>query len=408
MKKKVLVLGKGVANDGVVMLLKTDQIEYDYLNLDEVEHYDYECVVKAPGIPYTNDQIQKFLQSKIQVITDIELACILRKKFYIGVTGSNGKTTTVSMIAHILSAKYNVVACGNIGYSVCRALVERPDADIYVVELSSFQLENATIDLNISVLLNVHPCHLDHHSEYKNYLDSKSNICKNQSNGHYCVYHLDDPLLRDMVRMTSAKKIAFSKTSYLAKCYLHDETIFFNQKKILKTKEERAMILEDELAAIAVTSLVKGICPRVIQQQLKSFEEIEYRLTKINEYIYNDAKSTNPYSTIAALECFSSVDLICGGYDRKENLNCLNDSLHKIKRVYAYGATKNKIKEYMSSHQVECLTFDSLDEAFIKAYHDRTNEVLLFSPMFASFDSFQNYIERGKYFNELATKIVES
>lgn len=404
---KILVLGKGVANDGVVLLLEEEQLEYDYLNLDEVDNFEYEFVVKAPGIPYTENLIQKFLELKIQVITDIELAFLLRKKFYIGVTGSNGKTTTVSMIAHILSAKYDVVACGNIGYSVCRALVEKPNAEIYVVELSSFQLEHAKIDLNISVLLNVHPCHLDHHQRYKEYLDSKINLCKNQSETHYCVYNLDDPLLKDMVRMTNAQKIAFSKTSYFANCHLFDGRIVHNNKKILKVKKERSMIIEDEMAAIATTSLVKGITPKMIQQQLSSFEEIEYRLTKVNDFIYNDAKSTNPYATIAALECFSTVELICGGYDRNENLNCLQDSLKKIKRVYAYGATKSKIEEYMTSHQIECLTFDSLDEAFKKAYRDRVDEVILFSPMFASFDSFKNYIERGKYFNELARKIVE-
>ena len=407
MEKKVLVLGKGVANDGVILLLDEEHIPYDYLNIEELTSYDYDYVVKAPGIPATEEVIQLFLNKKTPIITDIELAFLLRKKFYIGVTGSNGKTTTVSMIAHILSARYDVVACGNIGYSVCRALVEHPTADIFVVELSSFQLEYAKIDLNISVLLNAHPCHLDHHQDYQGYLESKANICKNQSSSHYCVCHLDDPMVRDIVRNTSAKLISFSKSSYLAKCYILQDNIYFDKKHILKIRDSRPFILEDQMAAISVASLVKGMCPKIIRKQIESFEEVEYRLTKINDFIYNDAKSTNPYATLAALDCFSEVELVCGGYDRKENLNCLQNSLPKIKRVYAYGQTKNKIKEYMSSHQVECLTFESLDEAFIQAYKDRLNEIILFSPMFASFDSFKNYIERGKYFSELARKIAE-
>ncbi len=161
------------------------------------------------------------------------------------------------------------------------------------------------------------------------------------------------------------------------------------------------------MAAISAVSLVKGISSKIIREQMKSFEEIEYRLTKINSFIYNDAKSTNPYSTMAALECFDSVELICGGYDRKENLDCLKSSLTKLKRVYAYGQTKGKIEKYMQDNNVECLTFNSLDEAFEKAYLDRKEEIILFSPMFASFDGFKNYIERGKYFNEIALKMLK-
>lgn len=407
---KILVLGTGVANDGVVMLLKEEGLDYDYLNIDEVMTFDYQFVVKAPGIPMTEPIIQGFLKKNIRVITDVELAFLLRKKFYIGVTGSNGKTTTVSLIKHILSAKYKTIACGNIGYSLCRALVEHKDAEIFVVELSSFQLEASLIDFNISVLLNVHPCHLDHHTSYKEYIDSKANLCKNQSSSHYCVYHMDDPILREMVKSISAEQISFSRNSYLAKCYIFDEHIYFQNKKILKINpslKEKTFFLEDVMAAISAVSLVKGISSKIIREQMKSFEEIEYRLTKINSFIYNDAKSTNPYSTMAALECFDSVELICGGYDRKENLDCLKSSLTKLKRVYAYGQTKGKIEKYMQDNNVECLAFNSLDEAFEKAYLDRKEEIILFSPMFASFDGFKNYIERGKYFNEIALKMLK-
>lgn len=407
---KTLVLGKGVANDGVVLLLEEEHIEYDYLNLDEVETFDYDLVVKAPGIKMSEKIIQGFLEKKIRVITDIELAFMLRKKFYIGVTGSNGKTTTVSLITHILSAKYDVVACGNIGYGVCRALVEHPNTDIFVVECSSFQLEPSKIDFNISVLLNVHPCHLDHHNSYKDYIESKAKLCRYQSSNHYTIYHFDDPIVREVVKSIDAEKFSFSRTSYLAKCYIYNGYVYNNKKKILKIEEElksKPFLLEDVMASISAVSLVKGITPKIIKEQIKSFEEVEYRLTKVNDFIYNDAKSTNPYSTMAALECFEKVELVCGGYDRKENLACLQNVLPKLKGVYAYGETKEKVKSYMEENHIECLTFNSLDEAFTKAYQDRTEEVILFSPMFASFDNFKNYIERGKYFNEIAMKILE-
>lgn len=406
---KVLVLGKGVANDGVILLLKEDNIEFDYLNIDEVVHYDYDLVVKAPGIVLTEPILQNFKEKNIRTITDVELAFLLRKKFYIGVTGSNGKTTTVSLITHILSAKYKVVACGNIGYSVCRALVEHKEAEIFVVELSSFQLETSELDFNISVLLNVHPCHLDHHASYKDYIDSKANLCKYQIPSHFCVYHLDDPILREIVKDSSAEKISFSRTSYFGRCYIYNGYIYFEKKKILKIEEEleaKLFLLEDVMAAISTVSLVKGISPKMIRKQFQTFKEIEFRLTKVNDFIFNDAKSTNPYSTIAALECFENVELICGGYDRKEDLACLQPSLSKLKRVYAYGQTKEKVAAYMKENQVECKVFSTLDEAFHMAVQDRKEETILFSPMFASFDGFKNYIERGKYFNELASEFL--
>lgn len=406
---KILVLGHGIANDGVILLLNEENMEYDYLDIKDVTHINYDLVVKAPGIPYTEKIIADFEREGIPIITDIEVAMSLRKKFYIGITGSNGKTTVTSLITKILNQKYKAIACGNIGYSVCKAVVEEKDADIFVVELSSFALERAKLDLNISVLLNLHPCHLDHHKDFKDYCQSKSNICMNQSSLHYCIYNSDESLIREIVSQSAAKKIAFSKDSIFANCSVFNKCIYFKNKKIYKLPLEilnKEHMIYNLMASIAATTLIKGIHPKHIQRGIREFEEIEYRLTKINDYIYNDAKSTNPYSTIAALKCFEQVELICGGYDRKENLDCLTDSLNKVKKVYAFGATKDKIKTYMENHQISCETFSSLQEAFMKACKERESEVILFSPMFASFDHFKNYMERGKYFTELANEFL--
>lgn len=408
---KFLVLGKGIANDGVVMLLLEDKIDYDYLNIIDVKNFEYDLVIKAPGIKMTEEIILEFKKRNIKVITDITLAFLLRKKIYIGISASNGKTTTTSLITHILSSKYKVIGCGNIGYSICRALVEHKEAEIFVVELSSFQLESAELDLDIALLLNIHPCHLDHHLSYKNYIDSKSNICLNQSSNHYFIYNLDDPILRELSKTVSSKLISFSSNSYLAKCYIHDGYIYFKNKKILKinnTLKNKAFFLEDVMASISATLLFNKINSRIIKKQIKTFKEIDYRLTKITDYIYNDAKSTNPYSTLAAIKCFNKVLLICGGYDRFENLECLNKVLAKIKKVYAYGETKNKIYEFMKKNNIECMIYSSLDEAFFNTFNDRLDETILFSPMFASFDIFDNYIQRGQYFNDLVHKIIDN
>lgn len=406
---KILVLGKGISNDGVILLLEEEGLVFDYLEPIEVTCYDYKYVVKAPGIPFTNPVLQEFKKKKIRIITDIELAYTLRPRFYIGVTGSNGKTTTVSLIAHILSCKYHAVACGNIGYSVCKAVVEHPENSIFVVELSSFQLESATIDLNISVLLNVNPCHLDHHQNYKAYLRSKANICLYQQPNHYVVTPFRDSNIDEIIKHSIAKKISYSTDNCLAMCSIRNQAIYYENKKIMKINDyykKKEYLLSDIMASLCTCLLVKGIKRRDIKKGIKTFREMTYRLTKVNEYIYNDAKSTNPYATIAAIKCLDSIFLICGGYDRKEKLSGLNDYLSKIKAVYAYGATKDKIHNYMKKNNVECYTFSNVEEAFTCALKDRRNEIILYSPMFASFDQFGNYIERGNYFSTLVQKYV--
>lgn len=408
---RILVLGKGVANDGVVKLLKRENHDYDYLNPSEVTDLSYDLVVKAPGISYQNQFIEKNLKQGVKIITDIELAMMLSSHYFICVTGSNGKTTTVTLITQILSTKYKVIACGNIGYSVCSAIVEHPEADIFVVELSSFQLEKSLIDPQISVLLNVHPCHLDHHSSYRSYLESKAQITQNQSANHIVIYNYTDRQIKRLIRDSPAKKITFSVDSCLTHCYTDREYIYYDSKKILKLTsnlKEKEFLLADVMAAIAATLQVQGIKASHIRKAFKQFKEVDFRLTKLNDFIYNDAKSTNPYSTIAAMKCFDNILLICGGYDRKENLNCLNEHLYKLKKVYAYGQSKDKVYNYMTNHNVECHCFTSLEEAFVQALKDRKDETILFSPMFASFDCFKNYNERGKFFNQLFSKYSNS
>lgn len=403
----VLILGKGVANDGVELLLKEEKIEYEYLNLDEVESFNYDYVVKAPGIPYHNEVIKEFLNRKIKIYTDLELGMKLRNKYYILVSGSNGKTTTVSIIYHVLKKVENVILCGNIGYSFCRALVENKDAKTFIIEASSFQLENSIVKPNISVLLNINPCHIDHHLTLRNYVESKENITINQSKEDTFIYNFNDSLIKNICSKTKAELISFSSDSILSKCYLYNGWIYFENKKVYKINKEiidKEYLLLDYMAAISVLMTYKKINVNKIRKYINNFKEIEYRLTKINDYIYNDAKSTNPYSTIAALKCFNNVFLICGGYDRLENLGCLKCYLHRIKKVYAYGSTKNKVYNFMCNNNVETEVFINLEEAFKKALVDRTNETILYSPMFASFDEYKDYNERGNYFNDLCIK----
>ena len=398
----ILVLGKGVANDGVIKLYNKYDVKYEYLNIDEVIHYKYEYVVKAPGIPMYNEIIDRFVKLGIKVITDIEVGLMYSDKFFIGVTGSNGKTTTSTLIYNILSRKYNVSLCGNIGYSLCEAIVNEK-SDIYVVELSSFQLECVKVNLDISILLNIVPHHLDHHRGYREYINAKENICYYQDDKKLFIYNFDDLICRD-ISLKKHKCLGFSYNSR-SDCYYLEDNIYYKDKFIMKISNSESLIY-DVMASILCCLEFEKITIEDIIYVVRDFKGVEYRFNKVNDCIYNDAKSTNPYSTISALKNLENVFLICGGYDRKEDLNCLNNYLGKITSVFCYGESKDKIYDYMISNNIDCHRFNNLEEVIDFVFSVRTNEIILYSPMFASFDQFNSYIDRGNLFDKLCKKYL--
>ncbi len=397
------MLGHGISSDGVVSLLSHDNIDYDYLDLEEVTSFNYLYVVKSPGIPFDNEIIVGFLKFGVEVITDIELAYRLRKKYYIGVTGSNGKTTTVSLIYDILKTKYDVVCCGNIGYSVCQALVDYEECNIFIVECSSFQLELSKVCFDISVLLNVNPCHIDHHKNFDNYIKAKSNICRYLNENCIFIYNIDDDICKLVSNVTLANKYYFSY--YYGDFYVLDNKLYYHDVFIVDVNNYNYGFVYDVMASVIVGINMK-IDIDCIGEVINDFKPVKYRFNKINEYIYNDAKSTNPYSTIASLNMLDNVFLICGGYDRGEDLSCLDNYLDKIKMVFCYGETKGKIFDYFCSNNIECFIYNNLEGALKDSLAKRVDEVILYSPMFASYDQFKNYEQRGKLFNELCQKLL--
>lgn len=404
---RILLLGKGVANNGCKRLLDKHYIDYDYLEKGELTIYNYDYVVKSPGIPLDDNIFSKI---KGKVISDIELCYILEHPFIIGVTGSNGKTSVVSMLGHILSDKYKVCVCGNIGYSVCEAVVENK-ADIYIVELSSFQLETVySLDCNISLITNISMCHLDHHKTMSSYIESKLNICRYQGFDHYTVYNMDSQYLKNIPRITSSKTIGFSYQSTISRIYCLGDYIYYKNKRIYKLTKDEMLCkhkIENYLAVLTVISLLDINIKRAAKR-LKRFKDVEYRLNKIADHIYNDAKSTNCASTNAALHSLSNVHLICGGYNRGMNITIDKENLEKIKYVYAYGDTKNEVKFYFENYNIKCFIFKTLEEAFRSAYIKKEEEDnILYSPMFASFDQYNSYSERGKEFNNIYYELIK-
>lgn len=381
-------------------------INHDFLKEDEVIRYDYRLVIKGPGIEYETPVMIELINRNIEIITDIEFIYWFLNREYIAVTGTNGKTTTTYLITDILNTQFSAVSCGNCGFPIAQAALDYKLYKYFVIELSSFQLKGVKkFTPKIAVVTNIKQAHLDYHKGVEDYYKSKLNITKNQTKQDYLVMNIDDPNSVLLLKNSEATKITYSLTTKLATCYFYKGNFYYEKEKICNErilKNKTDMFKYDVLAAISVAKLL-GVENKNITKALHDFENIKYRLEEIHKGIYNDAKSTNIFSTISALNEFrgKSVFLICGGYDRKEELSGLDLYTSNISKVYTYGETKDKVYNYFKRKKMKVLIFDNLSDATLNALNDRVDEVILYSPMFASYDQYKSYEDRGKEFNKI-------
>lgn len=389
----MLLLGKGIANMGCARLLDHHNIKYDLKNIDELEKFEYEYIVKSPGISLSDKIFEKL---KGTIISDIELVYRLRKPYIIAVTGSNGKTTVTSMIKYILGKKYKAIACGNIGYSFADAVLDNPDADYFILEVSSFQLE-AIKDFspNCAIILNISPCHIDHHKSFRNYVAAKLNISKNLCKFDCLIFNKKISQIKNKMNYLN-----FSSVDTASLIYSLNNYIYYRNKRIYKIKKSFTTFdIENIMAVLGVLIYLNKL---KFKKYISKFKKPKYRFERISKFIYNDAKSTNSQCTSLALLELPDTHLICGGYDRKIPIILDNRALMNIKSVYAYGESKFKILEYFKKRKIKCFIFDTLYDATIEALISRKKkENILYSPMFASYDQYNSYIERGKEFEEI-------
>ena len=410
--KEILLLGKGISNNALHQFMLRYSIEHDYLDVEEVYNYNYKLVIKGPGVFYNTLSVSKFIEQDSKVITDIEFIYWFLNKEFIGVTGTNGKTTTTYLITEIINQKYSAIACGNCGYPISQAALDYKLYKYFVVELSSFQLKG-TIKFTpkIAVVTNIKQAHLDYHKGVEDYYKSKFNITKNQSKNDYLIYNLDDENSCMLLKNSEASKITYSLKNKSASIFYNNGIFYFNKKRLFSKKGlniKTDIMKYNVMASIGVAKLL-GIENKYIVKGIKKFKNIKYRLEEVYKDIYNDAKSTNIYATISALNEFLDrrVLLICGGYDRKEEINLSEFDLNNVSMVYAYGNTKEKLLLHFKKLKVNILVFDTLKEATLKALNDRKDEVILYSPMFASYDQYSSFEERGKEFNKIIFKYYE-
>ena len=387
-------------------------------NSDRIFDADY--LIISPGVPRKIPLIQKALDLGIEVINDIELFYRLKSPDteIIAVTGSNGKSTTVSLIKHIFeNSQYNSILAGNIGTPISIFPYENSGIDFVVLELSSFQIESlVNFKPDVAVLLNITPDHLNRYKDLKEYALTKFELFKNQDEKDLAVFCYDDKGSKNnMIRLKSEKQ----EFSYFEEkeAYFRDNKIFINNKylkhnfDLSKTSLFGTHNVYDMMAAIlAVSKFIDD--PKIIQRSLDTFNTLAHRMEFVDEIkgirFFNDSKATNTDAVHFALNSFDKkVNIILGGSDKGENFSVLTDDLNeKADKIFLIGETTEKMIKDFSNVKREIIVCDTFEESIKRAYRlSQKNGIVILSPACASYDMFKNFEYRGNIFKEIVKKI---
>ncbi|MET3643419.1 UDP-N-acetylmuramoyl-L-alanine--D-glutamate ligase [Streptococcus gallinaceus] len=370
---------------------------------------EFSLVVKNPGIPYTNPMVEKALKKGIPVWTEVELAYLISEAPIVGITGSNGKTTTTTMIAEVLNAGgQSAKLCGNIGFPASSVAQEAGEKDMLVMELSSFQLMGVEhFHSHIAVITNLMPTHLDYHGDFEGYVAAKWNIQEQMTADDVIVLNFNQDLAKDLANKTQATVVPFSTTEKVDGAYLEEGVLYFKGEAIMAAEEigvPGSHNVENALATIAVAKL-SGIDNQAIKETLAHFGGVKHRLQSLGEVsgvkFYNDSKSTNTLATQKALSGFdnSKVILIAGGLDRGNEFDELVPDITGVKQMVILGESAPRVKRAAEKAQVPYVDATDVKDATKKAFELASQgDVVLLSPANASWDMYKNFEVRGDEF----------
>ena len=385
-------------------------------------HEGIHLVVKSPGVPPTIPPLLEAKRLGIPVLTEIEVAYAYIKAPIIGITGTNGKTTTTTLVAEILKkAGKKVHLGGNIGTPLVSLAAGSNPQDVVVTELSSFQLENTReFRPHISAFLNMAPDHLDHHGTFEAYLEAKANIFHNQQPEDFAVLNYDDPVVQALKSKIKAQILQFSRRQPLALgVFIRDGNIVITGKQadepVIAVKDlalPGQHNLENSLAAVAITHAA-GASPAVMAEVLATFPGVEHRMEAVAEIagvkFVNDSKGTNPDAAIRALESYEEpIVLIAGGKDKGSDFQEFAQAIRdRVTRLVLLGQTREKIGKACSAVGFKDYTYvDSLEDAVQEAFKlARAGDLVLLSPACASWDMFTSFEERGSLFKALVSAL---
>ncbi|HGL5306550.1 TPA: UDP-N-acetylmuramoyl-L-alanine--D-glutamate ligase [Enterococcus faecium] len=381
---------------------------------------EFSLMVKNPGIPYSYPLVAKAQEMGIPVITEVELAYEVAECPIIGITGTNGKTTTTTMTGLLLNAGADqgiARLAGNIGYPASGVAQEAKSEDKIVMELSSFQLMGITdFRPHIAVITNIYEAHIDYHGTRKEYVKAKWNLQKNMTEKDYLILNWNQSELQELAQRTKARVLPFSTKEVLEDgVYADDYSIYYKKEKIMEISElgvPGKHNVENALAAISVAKLY-GISNEAIRETLHFFHGVPHRTQYVGEIqgrkFYNDSKATNILATKMALSGFetSKVVLLAGGLDRGNTFDELIPSLKGIKAMVVFGQTKEKLMDAGKKAGIETIvTADSVEQAVPLALENSTDgDVVLLSPANASWDQYPNFETRGNRFMEAVNRL---
>lgn len=441
MKNRLVILGAGESGVGAALLAKQqgfdvfvsdsafitpahkEELSSHAIDFEEGIHsrekiLSASIIVKSPGIPEKNEMVKEIRKNGIEIISEIELAYRYKgDSKIVAITGSNGKTTTTAMIYHICkTAELNCAMVGNIGYSFARQVAMEPK-EIYVVEISSFQLDDIkTFRADIAVLTNITEDHLDRYEyNFENYIKSKFRITENQTGEDVFIYNDDDAVTKKYLNqfLNRAKPLRISMNKQLP-----EGAYITNAEMQIKWKQEEMAMSVDDFAlkgkhnqyntmAAGLSAAVMGIRKEKIRDAVQTFQSLEHRMATVAtikgvEFI-NDSKATNTNSTWYALESMTKpVILILGGVDKGNDYSFIKDLVkEKVKAIVCMGIDNRKIHEAFGKDVALMVNTESAKDAVEAAFHFADKgDVVLLSPACASFDLFKNYEDRGMQFIE--------
>jgi UDP-N-acetylmuramoylalanine--D-glutamate ligase len=400
---------QGLLEQGITVICGDHPIDL----LDE----GFELVVKNPGIPYHNPMVERAIEKGIPIITEVELAYEISEAPFIGITGTNGKTTTTTLIFEMLEkGNKTPLIAGNIGTVASDVAQVAKEHDQIVIELSSFQLMGIeSFRPKIAVLTNLYDAHLDYHRTRPEYFEAKSFITKNQTANDYFIVNYEQEEVMNIARLSQAAIVPFSTKQFLETgASVKDGWVYFNGEPIM----ERSQIvlpgdhnLENILSAVAAAKLT-GVGNRAIQNVLSTFTGVKHRLQYIGDKygrkFYNDSKATNILATQNALNAFRQpVVLLAGGLDRGNEFDELLPAFKQIKALITFGQTAEKLERVGKEAGIKTIIrVDNVEKAVPVALDlSEADDIILLSPACASWDQYKTFEVRGDIFVNAVHKL---
>lgn len=380
---------------------------------DDILTKDFDYVIKNPGIKNDHKYVLFAQENNIPVINEVQLAYHLLPKNVkiIGITGSNGKTTTTTLIYEVLkNGPHNVHLTGNVGLPLSGFLDKIKEGDIIVIEIAGHHLANfVDFKTDVSVLTNLLPVHLDFHGSYENYINIKKRIFNFHTKENLAVINCGNADCLKITEDINSTKMYFSAQNKIGDAYLENGYICYQGHPIINTKD---VILKgnhnyENMMCAIIVGIYMGIDIEKIKNSLAHFKGVEHRIEFVrklnNRQFYNDSKSTNNKATQIAVTSFEQpIMLILGGLDRGQSFDELKDYMKNVKQIFCYGETKYKIETFAKENDISVTIVDNLEQATKLAYNlSEEGDIILLSPACASWDQYKCFEDRGDEFKKI-------